>query len=138
MVDFLIDNTFVTFEGRVFQQTTGISMGTNCTSLLADLFLHYYEADFIQELHSKKESFNFTSRNIANVLSLNNSKFSNYVERIYPIKLEIKDTTDTVNSTSYRNMSKNWQGRLKRKKLATKEMISASQFWTFHFYVATF
>jgi hypothetical protein len=30
----------------VFQQTIGISMGTNCVPLLADLFLHAYEADF--------------------------------------------------------------------------------------------
>ena len=46
-------------------------------------------------------SFNFTFRYIDDVLSLNNSKFDDYVERIYPIELEIKDTTDTVNSASY-------------------------------------
>ena len=28
------------FDGRVFQQTVGIPMGTNCVPLLADLFLH--------------------------------------------------------------------------------------------------
>jgi hypothetical protein len=37
----LIDNIFVMFGGRVFQQ-----MGTNCAPLLADLFLYSYEADF--------------------------------------------------------------------------------------------
>ena len=67
MLDFLIENIFVTFGGRVFQQTVGIANGTNCASLLADLFLYYYEADFIQELLSKKDkklaiSFNFTLR----------------------------------------------------------------------------
>ena len=39
MMEFLIDNIFVQFGGRVFQQTIGIPMGTNCASLLADLFL---------------------------------------------------------------------------------------------------
>ena len=29
MLDFLIDNIFVLFCGRVFQQTVGIPMGTN-------------------------------------------------------------------------------------------------------------
>ena len=77
MLDFLIDNIFVTFGGRVFQQTVGIPMGTNCAPLLADLFLYYYEADFIQELLRKKNkklaiSFNFTFRYIDDVLSLNN------------------------------------------------------------------
>jgi hypothetical protein len=50
MLDFLIDNIFVLFGGRVFQQTIGIPMGTNCASLLADLFLHAIDADFLQGL----------------------------------------------------------------------------------------
>ena len=68
MLNFLIDNIFVTFGGRVFQQTVGIPMGTNCAPLLADLFLYYYEADFMQdELLRKKDkklaiSFNATFR----------------------------------------------------------------------------
>jgi hypothetical protein len=66
--------------------------------LLADLFLYSYEADFIHGLLKKYEkkltrSFNFTFRYIYDVLSLNNS--CNFVDRIYPIELEIKDTTDT-------------------------------------------
>jgi len=35
MLQFLIDNIFVMFGGRVFQQTAGIPMGTNCAPLLA-------------------------------------------------------------------------------------------------------
>ena len=54
MLDFLIDNIFVEFGGRIFQQTIGIPMGTNCAPLLADLFLCSYEADFIQGLLKKK------------------------------------------------------------------------------------
>ena len=53
MLEFLIDNIFVLFGGRVFQQT-GIPMGTNCALLLADLFLYSYEADLIQGLPKKK------------------------------------------------------------------------------------
>ena len=122
MLDFLIDNIFVTFGGCVFQQTVGIPMGTNCAPLLADLFLYYYEADFMQELLRKKDkklaiSFNSTFRYIDDVLSLNNSKFGDYVERIYPIELEIKDTTDTVKSASYLDLHLEIdnEGRLKTK-----------------------
>ena len=122
MLDFLIDNIFVTFGGRVFQQTVGIPMGTNCIPLLVDLFLYYYEADFMQELLRKKDkklaiSFNSTFRYIDDVLSLNNSKFGDYVERIYPIELEIKDTTDTVKSASYLDLHLEIdnEGRLKTK-----------------------
>ena len=54
-------------------------MGTNCAPLLADLFLYYYESDFMQELLRKKDkkltiSLNSTFCSI-DVLSLNNSKF---------------------------------------------------------------
>ena len=34
------------------------------------------------------------------ILSLNNSKFGDFVECIYPIELKIKDTTDTTRSAS--------------------------------------
>jgi hypothetical protein len=46
MLDFLINDIFILFGGRVFQQTIGIPVGTNCAPLLADLFLHVYEANF--------------------------------------------------------------------------------------------
>jgi hypothetical protein len=67
MLELLIDNIFVIFGGRVFQQTVVIPMGTICAPLLADLFLYLYEADFIQGLLKKNEkklarSFNFTFR----------------------------------------------------------------------------
>ena len=55
ILEFLIDNIFVIFGGRVFQQTIGIPMGANCAPLLANLFLYSYEADFIQWLLKKNE-----------------------------------------------------------------------------------
>ncbi len=46
-------------------------------------------------------SFNFTFRYIDDVLSLHNTRFGDCVDRIYPIEIEIKDTTDTDMSASY-------------------------------------
>ena len=46
-------------------------------------------------------SFNFTFRYIDDLLSLNNSRFDDFVDRIYTIELEIKDTTDTDGFASY-------------------------------------
>ena len=78
------------------------------------LFLYSYEADFIQGLLKKSEKklaryFNFTFRYIDDVLSLNNSTFGDLVDRIYPIELEIKDTTDTARSASYLDLPRNGQ-----------------------------
>ena len=52
MLEFLVDNIFVVFGGKVFQQIVGIPMGTNCAPLQADIFLYSYEAEFIQSLLS--------------------------------------------------------------------------------------
>jgi hypothetical protein len=38
------------------------------------------------------QSFNYMFHYIDDVLSLNNSRFGDFVDRIYPIELEIKDT----------------------------------------------
>ena len=78
-------------------------MDTSCALLLADLFLYLYKADFKQGLLKKNEkklarSFNFTFRFIDDVLSLNNCKFGDFVDRIYPIELEIKGTIYTARS----------------------------------------
>ena len=81
-------------------------MSTNCTPLLPDLFLYSYDVDFIQGLLKKHEmklaqSFNCTFRYIDDVLSLNNARLGDFVDRINPIELEIKDTTNTDRSDSY-------------------------------------
>ena len=106
MLEFLIDNIYVEFGGHIFQQTIGIPMGTNCAPLLADLFLFFYEAKFLQGLLQRKEkrlaqSFNFSFRYIDDVLSLKNPNFRDYLHLIYPTELEIKETTDTTSSASY-------------------------------------
>ena len=55
MLNFLIDNIFVQFGRRLFQQTFGIPMVTNCVPLLADLFLYSHEADFLDGLIKNKD-----------------------------------------------------------------------------------
>jgi hypothetical protein len=81
-----------------------------------------YEAEFIHVLLKKNEkklarSFSFTFRYIDDVLSLNNSRFGDFVDRIYPIEFEIKNTTDTDRSASYidLHLEIDSRGRLRRK-----------------------
>jgi hypothetical protein len=46
-------------------------------------------------------AFNFTYRYIDDVLSINNSRFAEFLPLIYPPELEAKETTDTVSSASF-------------------------------------
>ena len=61
------------------------------------------------------ELFNFTFRYIDDFLSLNNSKFGDFVDHIYPIELEIKDNTeaDMLASCLYLQLKINRDGRLR-------------------------
>ena len=64
------------------------------------------EADFIQRLLKKNvekftRSFNFTFRYIDYVLSLNNAKLGDFVDRFYLIEFEIMDATYTARYASY-------------------------------------
>ena len=106
MLGFLVDNIFVVFAGKVFQQIVGIPMGTNCAPLLADIFLYSYEAEFIQSLLSTGRKqlasrFNFTYKYIDDVLSINKPQFETYMGQMYPVLLEIKATTESKTSASY-------------------------------------
>ena len=90
----------------LFQQVVGIPMGTNCVPLLADLFLYSYESEFLQKLVKDKKihearACNFTYRYIDDVLSINNSRFAEFLPLIYPPELEVKETTDTASSASF-------------------------------------
>ena len=84
--------------------------------------LHDILTDFMQGLLKKNEkklarSFNFTFCYINDVLSLNNSRLGDFVDRIYPIELEIKDTTNTNRSASYLDLHLeiDSEGRLRTK-----------------------
>ena len=64
-------------------------MDTNVASLLPDLFLCLYELEFLQNIVKDKKihearAFNFTYRYIDDVLSINNSRFAEFLPLIYP------------------------------------------------------
>jgi hypothetical protein len=49
MLSFLVDNIYVVVGDKIFQQSVGIAMGTDCAPLLADLFLYSCEAEYVQK-----------------------------------------------------------------------------------------
>ena len=46
---YLIDNIYVKFRGSIFKQIVGIPMGCDCAPQVADLFLYWYEHDYISK-----------------------------------------------------------------------------------------
>ena len=79
-------------------------MGTDCAPLLVDIFLYSYEAENHTVLDPNgKETVSIlvqSHRYIDDVLSKNNPEFENYLGLMYPTKLEIKDSTESITSAS--------------------------------------
>ena len=72
-------------------------MGTDSAPLLADLFVHTFEYDFIvktmkQDI-TKAIQFSNTFRYIDDLFSINNVNFGNCISAIYPWEFELKDTS---------------------------------------------
>ena len=68
-------------------------MGTNCATLVADLFLFCYERDFMMSLSDEKQAdvidaFNTTFRYLDDILNIN-VYFDNMVSQIYPSELQL-------------------------------------------------
>ena len=84
---------FFRFGTKLYRQTIGIPMGTNCAPLVADLFLFCYERDFMKSLSRENEAdtieaFNSTLRYLDNLLNIDNIYFDQMVDRIYPTELQ--------------------------------------------------
>ena len=72
---YLLDNIFIRFGSKLYRQTVGIPIGTNCAPLVADLFLFCYERDFMLSLSDNNqadiiEAFNSTSRYLDDLLNI--------------------------------------------------------------------
>ena len=90
------------FGTKLYRQTTGIPIGTNCAPLVADLFLFCYERDFMKYLSRENqadiiEAFNSTSRYLDDLLNTDNIYFDQMMDRIYPTELHLNraNSSDT-------------------------------------------
>ena len=106
MTEVLVDNIYVRFGRQLFRQMVGIPIGTNCTPLLADLFLYSYENEFLDKLikEGKRKlarKFNISYHYIDDLISFNNTRFKVFISDIYPKELTISETTESTSIASY-------------------------------------
>ena len=52
----ILDNIFIRFRTKLYRQTIGIPMGTNCALLVAGLFRFCYERDFVKFLSRENQT----------------------------------------------------------------------------------
>ena len=96
---YLIDKIY---GNKVYRQTIGIPMGTDCAS---NLFLFYYEYSYMKRLMKDNlcmaKRFSDTVRYIDDLLALNNHRFEGEICVIYPPELTLKKTTESSGFLSY-------------------------------------
>ena len=69
-----LDNIYIRFGTELYRQIVGIPMGTNYVPLVADLFLFFYERDFMKDRSNDNQAdvikaFNSTSRYLDDLLN---------------------------------------------------------------------
>ena len=85
------------------------SYETNCSPLLADLFLYSYENEpsdkLIREGKRKlARKFNLSYRYIDDLISFNNKRLKEFISDIYPNELTISETTESTSVASHFNL----------------------------------
>ena len=97
-ITYLIDNSFIKFNGSVYRQVIGIPMGTNSAPYMANIYLAHYEYKYIKKLERSNKSkelrllkniFRFQD----NLLVLNDDGYFNTIFKdVYPVEMVLKKT----------------------------------------------
>ena len=105
-MQFLLQNTYVSFGGIVLRQTRGIPMGGNSSSQFADLSLAKSEFNFMLNI-IKEKKFNLAkllsnnSRYVDDLCVVNYLHFHNLISKIYPIDLKMERSGDDNKIINY-------------------------------------
>ena len=109
-INFIIDQSFIMYKGKVYRQRVGIPMGTNCAPYLANLFLYAYEETYIHnQIHEGNihiaTNLNHVYRYQDDCIVFNdNDTFLNKWREIYPVEMQL-DKTNIGNSCTFLDLS---------------------------------
>ena len=60
LIEYLVDNIFIKVGNRVYRQCVGVPMGIDCAPLIANLYLFFYEYNYMKSL--LKNNFNYAKK----------------------------------------------------------------------------
>ena len=117
---YLIDNSFILFNGYTYRQVIGIPMGTNSAPYMANIYLAEYEYQFIKKLERSNKSkelkllkniFRFQD----DLLVLNDNNYFNTIFKdIYPAEMVLKKTNLSPQKVNFLDVTISiYQGKFK-------------------------
>ena len=110
-VNFIIDNSFISFRGTLYRQVIGIPMGVNCGPHLANIFLNVYEKHYIDSLiqdgkESSARQLSSTCRYQDDCIVLNDGGLFNTIyAEIYPTEMILDNTNVSKNKSHYLDLT---------------------------------
>ena len=98
---FLSDYIYIKFESSLYRQIVGLTMAIKCAPFVADLFLFFYERDFMLALSDANQSevieaFNSTYRDLDDQMNIDNNFFDSMVNHIYPSELQLNKANSQI------------------------------------------
>ena len=104
-VAYLLENCYFTVGNALFRQLIGIPMGSDPAPFFANLFLYYFENEFLKKLKksdlSKARKFCNTFRFVDDLGALNDGGcFDLFWKEIYPSELELEKQNAEVSKAS--------------------------------------
>ena len=111
-INFIIDNSYIIFNGQVYRQIIGIPMGVSCAPHMANIFLHVSEYEFVDDLVTVNRVddaalltnlFRYQDDCIVfeDLDSDGENFFENNFSSIYPSSMELKNTNVGPRSCTY-------------------------------------
>ena len=106
-VENLLDNIYVRFGRTLYRQIVGVSMGINCSPLIADSFFYCCESQFMTKIQKDPlkqdlvDMFNDTCRYLDDVLALNNPEFQKFANEIYFKELTLNKSNISNDRTTF-------------------------------------
>ena len=103
----MINNIYVKFRGVIYRQIIGIPMGCDCAPQVADLFLYWYEHNYILEgVNAKSNVVNYLKYASRYIDDLNTPNIDDNICKIicndiYPDELDIIMTNQCNSNTTF-------------------------------------
>ena len=108
---FLIDNSFINFNGCIYRQVIGIPMGTSSAPHMANIYLHVYEHDYFTYLYDnnlkeKLAKLENIFRYQDDLLVLNDDGlFEEIISEIYPPEMVVSKTNISARKTNFLDLT---------------------------------
>lgn len=109
--NYVIDNSYILFQGKLYRQVIGIPMGTSCAPYFANIFLHEYEYNYIHKLIQSGDIITATHlsrmfRYQDDCIVLNDEDdFNDHFILMYPSEMVLKCTNISPAKSNFLDMT---------------------------------